>query len=251
MPKYHTRPYADALAKYQALTGIEDLQDYEKTVFNLNLNDRLRKAYESYPWPEFLVVGEAVTLTSNNIRFAEESGAPQAGAKLARNADTVLRVHKQNPRDHLNPGEYLFLIVEDTFGYPTIRMISGSLSGQTVYVTYRVKFEDHVNTATTPAGTTGKYGPEPGDNPDIPLGLYNYAVHGAFVDYLRSDGQSQKAIIEEQVAQLHLTESVEKIDNSGQQHRHDIVTERPVSQFRRHQGRTLKQPVLPGQATQE
>lgn len=47
---------------------------------------------------------------------------------------------------------------------------------------------------------------------DIPLEFYQYAAHAAYADFLRGDGQVDKAIQEEQIAQQYLVLELDKVD---------------------------------------
>ena len=46
----------------------------------------------------------------------------------------------------------------------------------------------------------------------VPTEFFNYTAHGAFADFLRMDGQHDKASVEEQKAGLFLATELERID---------------------------------------
>lgn len=230
MANFPTLPYTTLQDRFRALTGLESLQTTDAQFLRDLVNRRVRLAFERYPWPTFTIVGESVTLTSNQFLSYNKSGA--TGASLANKANVVFRVHKQDPVTTRYPDEHTFLQDNDTLGNGLIKIISpDSLSGTDVYVTYRKDLLDVVNDGSA---TTGYYGDESGDNGDIPWIFFEYAVHGSYADFLRGDGQNQKAIAEDQYAESLLTHEIDKVSNQGRQFRHDILQYRPPSQFNRH-----------------
>lgn len=54
---------------------------------------------------------------------------------------------------------------------------------------------------------------------DIPLEFYHYAAHGAYADFLRGDGQVDKAMAEENVAQQYLVLELDKADTARNNNR--------------------------------
>jgi hypothetical protein len=54
-------------------------------------------------------------------------------------------------------------------------------------------------------GTTGLYGNDSGDNENIPFRFFEYMAFGAYADFLRGDGQTEKAQVEDQNAETHTT----------------------------------------------
>ena len=55
------------------------------------------------------------------------------------------------------------------------------------------------------------YGDQVGDTTIVPIEFFEYGVHGAYADWLRSEGQTDKAMAEEQFAQMHLNRQLERI----------------------------------------
>lgn len=248
MANYPTDPYSVVQDRYKALTGLEVLQDFDEMSLRDNIRKRFKTAFDAYPWPEFRVIGEQLLLTSNNIRTLSPPGVPGAGVALAFDADQVLSIQKEDPNKVLNPSEYIFVKNQDTFSAPSVKIISTiDLDGNNVFVTYKKDFDLVVKTIINPNGTTGYFGTQVGDTTEIPRFILEYVCHGAYCDYLKSDGQNQKSIIDEQVADNLLTRAIENLESSGRQHRNNIGQERPRSQFNRHQGRQAQAVTLPGQ----
>lgn len=60
----------------------------------------------------------------------------------------------------------------------------------------------------------------------IPLEFFNYTAHGTYADFLRMDGQHDKAAFEEQKADMFLATELERIDiiNNNNSLNHKIST---------------------------
>lgn len=230
MANFPTLLYSGLQDRFRALTGLESLQTTDAGFLRDLVNRRVRIAYERYPWPIFTVVGEEVDLTSNI--FVTYDGSGSSSTKLSSNANVVFRVHKDNPLDTRYPDEYTFLSDVTAVGDPCAKIIHTSdLNGTKVYVTYR---KDLIGVVNADGATSGMYGDEANDNSEVPFLFFEYAIHGSYADFLRGDGQNQKAIAEDQYAESLLLHEIDKVSNQGRQFRHDILQYRPPSQFNRH-----------------
>tara|TARA_R110001606_G_scaffold309980_1_gene456975 strand:+ start:1835 stop:2581 length:747 start_codon:yes stop_codon:yes gene_type:complete len=241
-----TTPFSDGVLKYKALLGLDTLNTHDDSVFRANLKSRFKKAFEKYAWPDFCQIGELVSLTSNLI--TTNGSTPASGAYLANWADSVMRIQKQDPKSTYNPGEYLYMMESDGYGYPAVRIINPiNLTGTNVYVSYKKELEGLIKSLVSPSGTTGFFGSGSGDTNVIPTCVYDYVIYGCYVNNLKADGQNQKAVLEEQYAEKLLQESIDRIENTSRQYRNKIIQDRPRSQFNRHSYAQAGQVVLPGQ----
>lgn len=248
MSKFPTETYSNALLRYKALVGVESLSSYEEDIFKADLKDRFRQGFQKYAWPEYCVLGEEKVLGSNLIRSYAPTGAPAGPTTLVSNADTVLGVYKEDPNFTLKPTEYIFNSTYDGFGYPAVRIITDQdMTGQTVFVSYRMDLDEAIKATPSPFATIPVFGNGAGEANEIHQGLSSYAIYGAYVQYLKGDGQNQKAIIEEQMADRILFEAIEKIEDHGRGHLHHRFDGRPKSQFNRHQVAQAGPVTLPGQ----
>jgi len=68
----------------------------------------------------------------------------------------------------------------------------------------------------------------------VPNFLLDYLVQGSYADFLRGDGQTEKAMVEEQNAEMILVKEIDMVREQGRQFRNDILQYRAPSQFRRH-----------------
>lgn len=265
MANYPTEKYSNLEKRFLSIAGLQSLETTDSAFFRQSVNRRIRTAYERYPWPDFTVIGEAVTLNQtgspdddNIIRTygVYVTGSGTTLACLNDDADVVFRVHKQNPTVTRYPDEYTFVSMLDyrvgSAGYPCIEIVNagdelGTGSPATVYVTYRKALSTIIkepslsgsapNIALTYANSSGFFGDpttNAEDNENIPYVFFEYAAFGAYADFLRGDGQTEKAQVEEQNAEMILRAEIDKVRNQSRQFRHDILQYRPSTQFRRH-----------------
>lgn len=229
MANFPTVPYTNLTDRVKALTGIDSFTTTDDEHIKEFANARARTIHERYPWPIFTVIGEPLTLTSNSIRFYNLLSTDSTQFS----ANVIFRINKSDPFTDDYPDEYPFAIREASNGDPIATIINPtSLAGKTVYLTYRKDLPTAINENANI--TTGKYGTGTGDNPDIPHIYFSYMVAGTYADFLRSDGQTSKALAEDDVSEKKLIAEIDLILNQGRQFRHDILQYRPPSQFNRH-----------------
>ncbi len=65
------------------------------------------------------------------------------------------------------------------------------------------------------AGIPSTYGDGDGEESDVPEPWFEYMAQGAYADWLRSDGQTEKAMAEEVIAESLLNQQLEKISRSN------------------------------------
>lgn len=244
MANYPTDSYQNLKERFKSIVGIQTLDSTDASFFRQSVNRRIRTAYERYPWPDFTVIGESVALVSgdgNEIQTYNVSVA--SGAKLANDANVVFRIHKTNPFTTRYPEEYTFVSALDSGGNPSVKIVkTGAALATTVYVTYR----KDLDTVIKDGGSYTVFGDESGENPNVPYTFFEYAAFGAYADFLRGDGQTEKAQVEDQNAELILRGEIDKVRNQNRQFRHDILQYRPMTQFRRHNVQAGGAPVNPG-----
>jgi hypothetical protein len=85
-----------------------------------------------------------------------------------------------------------------------------SLTGSEVFI-----FDTPPVYATFLAALTSTYGDGSGDNPLVPREWFEYCVHGAYADWLRAEGQTAKALAEDQWANGLLMQELDKAERSG------------------------------------
>jgi len=234
MATYPTESYTNLKERFKSIAGLQTLETTDEAFFRQAINRRFRTAYQRYPWYEFTVVGETVAMATPDDNQIITYGSNK---DLANNADTIFRIHKQDPTDTLYPEEYTFISMIASGSNPHAGDIAVKILSPTVlnlvnaFVTYRKDVEDVVKDGS---GTTGLYGDESGDTSNIPFRFFEYMAFGAYADFLRGDGQTQKAQVEDQNAEMILRQEIDIVRNQSRQFRHDVLQYRPQTQFRRH-----------------
>lgn len=238
MATYPTETYTNLKERFKSIAGLQSLETTDEAFFRQSINRRFRTAYQRYPWYEFTVVGESVTMaTADDNQIITYDNGVSEDKDLANNADTVFRIHKQDPTDTLYPEEYTYVSMLASSPNPhagniAVKILHPTiLDGVNVFVTYRKDVEDVVKDGS---GTTGLFGNESGDNANIPFRFFEYMAFGAYADFLRGDGQTQKAQVEDQNAEMILRQEIDIVRNQSRQFRHDVLQYRPQTQFRRH-----------------
>jgi len=246
-----TKTYAELFSLIQSLCGVV-FASIETPRIKALINRRALRAYRATNyWPRFLKIGEpryfssdpvaataivagvsyfidtvgdtnfvSIGADSNDVGVYFVATAAGTGTGTARPAlgyipfaetgkdtiDTFLRVHRQQPYVVASVQEYDMMI---TATGATI--ITGNLNPATAFVTYKAQLNDTY-----------------GDNLEtevqaIPAEWYQYLAHGTYADYLRAEGQQEKAALADQEADSLLQDEMIRID---EQHTLQIVANR-------------------------
>ena len=191
-----TKTYAELFALIQALCGVV-FASIETPRIKALINRRALRAYRATNyWPRFLKIGEQRVVTSGVIPFTE-SGKD--------GIDTFLRVHKQAPWVTASVQEYDIMVTANG-----ATLVSGDLDPSDAFVTYKAQLTD-------------TYGDGAGDTSAIPAEWYQYLAHGTYADYLRAEGQQEKAALADQEAEGLLQDELIRID---EQHTLQMVANR-------------------------
>ena len=230
MANYPTATYDNLEERFKSIAGLATLETTDAAFLRQSVNRRMRNAFERYPWPDFTLIGESVALVTADDNTIQTYGT---GVDLTNDANVVFRIHKTDPTDTRYPEEYTFVSLTNASGYPAVKIVSPTvLDGVNVFVTYRKDLDAVIADGGT--YTSGFFGDESGDNPNIPYAFFEYCAFGAYADFLRGDGQTDKAQVEDQNAELLLRMEIDKVRNQSRQFRHDVLQYRPQTQFRRH-----------------
>jgi hypothetical protein len=230
MANYPTITYQNLEERFKSIAGLSALETTDAAFLRQAVNRRVRTAFERYPWPDFTVLGESVSLLTADDNTIQTYGT---GKDLANDSNVVFRIHKTDPTDTRYPEEYTYVSALNAGGYPSVKIINPTvLNSVDVFVTYRKDLSSVISDSGS--YTSGSFGDESGDNPDIPYQFFEYCAFGAYADFLRGDGQTEKAQVEDQNSELILISEIDKVRNQSRQFRHDVLQYRPQTQFRRH-----------------
>lgn len=177
-----SRTYTDLIALVQGLCGV-DFATIEIPRILALINRRAKKAYNaSNYWQRYLKVGEERTVTSNVVGFTQ-SGLNEIG--------TFLTIHRTAP--FVSSSAQMFDFYVTSTG---ATLLAGTSAPSSAFVTYK--------TAYTPAITAL--------STDIPGEWFEYLAHGTYADFLRSEGQQEKAALADAEASEILTDELLLID---------------------------------------
>jgi len=236
-----TRTYADLFSLIQALCGVV-FASIETGRIKALINRRAQRAYRSSNyWTRFLKIGEeryladdpvAVTTTVSGTGYFIETvgdtdftliGAAAStvgeyfvatgagtGTGTVRQAlgyvpysetgkssvDTFLRFFKQAPYIASSVQEFDFTVTADG-----ATLVAGDLNPSTAFLTYKAQFSD-------------TYGDGAGETSSVPAEWFQYLAHGTYADYLRAEGQQEKAAVADAEAEALLTEELIRLDEN-------------------------------------
>lgn len=189
-----TKTYSDVFASVKALAGVSDFTDTEQAMLLSLANRRLYEAYsQSQVWPRYLVVGEPRAVENGSVIPFSETGKPAI-------ADYI-RIHRTQPFLSLSAAECEYYV--DSAGAHILNPSEASAA----FVTYKKQWDGPYTAAST----------------DVPLEFFYFCIHATYADYLRMDGQTDRAMAEETVASNYLALELQKTDY---QRNNTVVTRR-------------------------
>lgn len=185
-----TRTYGDLFKLIQSLAGVGSFAASEQDdVANL-INRRYFEAYQtSQMWPRYLVAGEERTIETGQIVPYAETSKNTIGE--------FIRIHRQQP--FLNNSTLEFDFYVDSSGAHILNISTADASS--AYITYKKQF--------TPFTTSSGYTTS---TEEVPSEFFHFIAHTAYADFLRMDGQTDKALIEEVTGKKYLDLELERVD---------------------------------------
>jgi hypothetical protein len=181
------RTYSDLLTLIRSLAGAGGFTAEEQTSILSFVNRRASEAYNmSQSWPRYLVVGEERAIDSSPA-----STIPYAEA----GKNTIyewIRIHRTQPFLRNSALEFNFYV--DSNGAHILNLTTADATS--AFVTYKKELSQFTANST-----------------NIPGEWFAFIAHTAYADFLRMDGQHDKALTEEQVAQSYIAMELEKVDN--------------------------------------
>tara|TARA_R110001592_G_scaffold241149_1_gene501595 strand:- start:1512 stop:2138 length:627 start_codon:yes stop_codon:yes gene_type:complete len=184
------RSYTDLFDLIKSLAGVNEFTTEETNYIRNFINRRFYEAFEvTETWPRYLVVGEARTATNGIVPVAEGSKA---------RIGQFLRIHRNKPFERNSEREYDFYV--DFSGAHIINQAGGTNQTGDVYVTYKTEFTPVLGYSSSPASRS------------VPQEFFYYIAHNSYADFLRMDGQTEKALIEEQVGEKYLDIELSKLE---------------------------------------
>jgi len=180
-----TDTYGNLLELVKALSGNTALTTEETSLVNQFINRRIYNAYRRINyWPRYLVLGEARAVSGGVVPFTQATLNP---------IGSFLRIYDEAPYGTYSVTELTYNVTAD--GADIVSPPDGL---NTVYVDYKKRWDGPYNSTT---------------NSLVPMEFFHYAAHAAFADFLRYDGQNDKAAAEEGYAESLLVLELEDVMN--------------------------------------
>jgi len=174
-----------------ALAGVSSFTTNENTQLLNFAKRRMYEAYQATPmWPRYLVAGEERTVSSSVIAFTQASKNDIA---------EFIRIHRTQPFLRNSALEFEFFVQSD--GAHILNLTTAD--ADSAFVTYKKELTDIPSTWDLDGDKSTQ---------EIPLEFFYYVAHSVYADFLRMDGQHDKALVEEQVADKYLANELEKTD---------------------------------------
>jgi hypothetical protein len=174
-----------------ALAGVSSFTVNEQAQLLSFAKRRMYEAYQTTPmWTRYLVAGEERTVSNSLIPFT------QAGKN---NIAEYIRIHRTQPFLRNSALEFEFYVQSD--GAHILNLTTADANS--AFVTYKKELADIPSTWNLTGDKTTQ---------EIPLEFFYYIAHSTYADFLRMDGQHDKAMNEEQIAGQYLANELEKSD---------------------------------------
>ena len=176
----------DLLPLIKSLCGLE-FAAIELPRVQAMVNSRAKRAFRmSDFWPRFLVVAEERTVTNGYVPWTETD---------LDSIDTYIRIHRTAPWASASAQDFDFYV--DNTG---AKILDGSLNSATAFTTYKKQWTDSYGDGTN------------GTALQVPDEWFEYLAHGVYADWLRAEGQMEKAQVADMEAMDKLTDELLRID---------------------------------------
>ena len=169
------RTYGDLFKLIQSLCGVGSFAGSEQDDIANLINRRFFEAYQTTNnWARYLVVGEERVIANQVVPYTEASKD---------DVGEFISIHRKRPLYNQSTLQYTFFITG-----AGAQIINGSTADSgTVFVTYKKTFSPFATSSGYTASTES-----------VPSEFFQYIAHTAYADFLRMDGQTDKALVEEQ-----------------------------------------------------
>lgn len=187
-----TRTYGDLFKLIQSLAGVGTFAASEKDDIANFINRRFFEAFNtSHIWPRYVVTGEERTIATSPAQTIPYTEASKD------NIGEFIRIHRTQPFLRNSALEFDFYV--DGNGAHILNLTTADATS--AFATYKKEF--------TPFTVSSDY---ENSTVEVPAEFFHFIAHTAYADFLRMDGQTDKALIEEQTGGNYLALELEKID---------------------------------------
>ena len=182
-----TVTYTELKNRFTSAIGVDSLLSVEETAFKNSLNDRVKGAWTRAQWPELMTLKEKSVAAITSPLVADKA------VQIDNDSDImdVFAVFNKNP---LADRQAIKLEYQLINGYLILKADANDTS---VFVQ---------GNQVTPSS----YG-ESGD-PDLPRFLERYLLLATVADWYKADGQLEKAVQQEQMAEETLALEIDRVE---------------------------------------
>ena len=181
-----TVPYSTFKSRFQSAVGVDSLLSQEETALKNSLNDRIRGAWTRAKWPDVQTVVEKSVASVSSPIVADKAVQIDNASDLM----DVFQVWTKNPLTDRNA---ILLDYQLINGY---LVLSADSSADSVFIV-----GNQVPASDYGTGTT-----------DLPAFLERYLLLACVSDYFKADGQLDKAMAQEQMAEETLALELDRVE---------------------------------------
>lgn len=181
--------------RFQMAAGLATLTEVDEFFFKQAVNTRADLVWSRIKWPELQTLVEK-TLAATTSPIAADKAVQIDNAV---DVQDVFKVYNKNP---LTDRSAILIDFQLINGYVVLPANSTQSS---IFI---------MGNLVRP-----EYGKESGDEQNVPMFLMNYLVAGCLSDFLRGDGQTEKAMQEEQRAEEYLALEMDKAERIESQNK--------------------------------
>lgn len=181
--------------RFQMASGLATLTEVDEFFFKQAVNTRASLVWSRIKWPELQTLVEKTVAATTTPVAADKA----VQIDNAVDVQDVFKVYNKNP------------LTDRTAILIDFQLING----------YVVLPADSTETSIFIMGNLVRpeYGKESGDEQNVPMFLMNYLLAGCLSDFLRGDGQTEKAMQEEQRAEEYLAIEMDKAERIESQNK--------------------------------
>ena len=180
-----TVTYDDLKARFTSAIGVDSLLEVEETAFKNSLNDRVKGAWTRAKWPELMKVVELSVAATTTPVPADKAVQIDDSAIL-----DVFGVYDKNPYADRTAVQIDYRLVD---GY---LILPAESSDTSVFVVGNQVPPSNYGDVTT----------------DLPLFLERYLLLACVSDWYKADGQLEKSLAQEQMAEETLALEIDRVE---------------------------------------
>ena len=181
-----TVSYSTFKSRFESAVGVDTLLSQEETALKNSINDRIRGAWTRAKWPDVQTVVEKSVAAVSSPIVADKAVQIDNASDLM----DVFQVYTKNP---LTDRTAILLDYQLLNGY---LVLSADSSADSVFIV-----GNQVPASDYGTGTT-----------DLPAFLERYLLLACVADYYKADGQLDKAMAQEQMAEETLALELDRVE---------------------------------------